>query len=240
MSTLLNKIRSMVLSGQLAPGERLTEMGLSRILGVSRTPIRNALLILETEGFLEVKGKRGYSVKQFSAEECVEALELRAALEGIAARKLAHRGVSQQTLSILNECLEQGDRLLDNQNLTDEDCDRFGEINLRFHQTIVQSGGSDILQSFVNRLNNVPFISPAAIVFEKNAPMYPLLYKAHGQHHDIVEAIREGDGSRAETLFREHAHGQKTSMFASTLKETRHSTKTRVSALEKMLLMGQD
>lgn len=219
MSSLLNKLRGMVLSGELAPGERVTEMELAERLGVSRTPVRSVLPALEAEGFLEVRGKRGYSVTRFSAEESAEALELRAALEGIAARNVAREGISEDALAILDDCLNEGDSLFRNQAFSDEDYDQYGRINLRFHQTIVKSGGTEILQSTVTRLSNMPFISPAAIVFEQGAPTYRLLQKAHDQHHDIVEAIRERDAARAEMLFREHAHGQKVSMFSTALRE---------------------
>lgn len=219
MSNLLNKVRTLVLSGELAPGERLTEIGLSEKLGVSRTPVRNVLPALKAEGLLEVTGKRGFSVKRFSAEESVEALELRAALEGMAASNLARKGASAETLQVLTDCLEQGDRLFQNQSFGEEECELFGEINMTFHETIIRAGGSDILLSFFERLNNVPFISPSTIVFEKGADVYGLLYKAHGQHHDILEAIKEGDAARAENLFREHAHGQRTSMFRTAIKK---------------------
>jgi GntR family transcriptional regulator of vanillate catabolism len=95
------------------------------------------------------------------------------------------------------------------------DEDRYGAINGRFHDLIVQSGGSALLQSLIERVNRAPFVSPETIVFDSEGQTraYILLLRAHGQHHAIVDAIRTRDGARAEMLFREHAHGQRLSMF---------------------------
>ena len=75
-------LREMILSGELAPGERITESGLAERLGISRTPVRNTLPALAAEGFLVPSGKRGFAVKEFTEEESLNALELRSALEG--------------------------------------------------------------------------------------------------------------------------------------------------------------
>lgn len=211
----LQTLRALILSGELAPGERLTESGLADRLGLSRTPIRNALPALAVEGFLEPAGKRGYAVKEFSEEESLRALELRAALEGIAAKNLANKGATPEVMAELEHCLSLGDELFKKHYVTFEDEDRYGEINARFHNIVVQNCGSPLLISFVERLNNIPFIDPSVVVFNKIGleRAFDLLFRAHGHHHAITEAILERDGTRAEALFREHGNAQRESMF---------------------------
>ena len=215
-SELLQKLRKMILSGELSPGDRITETGLAEKLGVSRTPIRNALPALEAEGFLETVGKRGLVIKQFSMEDCVKALDLRGNLEAIAARKLAYSGASKEVLIKLQFCLLQGDQLFQKRYLTFEDEELYGQMNAEFHQIIADNCGDDLLRSFIMRLNTVPFAAPSAIVFDQIGldRAFELLFRAHGQHHAITEAIQDKDGSRVEYIFREHANGQKESMFS--------------------------
>jgi len=95
----------MILSEELQPGARVTEKGFAAQLGVSRTPMRRILPILAAEGFLVTVGRRGYEVARFSENHGWEALELRALLEGQAARLLAQRGASVTVLGELQNCL---------------------------------------------------------------------------------------------------------------------------------------
>lgn len=211
----IQRIREMILTGELHAGERVTEIGLAERLNISRTPIRNALPALAAEGFLEPLSKRGYTVKIFSPEECLSALELRAVLEGHAARTLAEKENKTETLLALKECLEEGDRLFEKRHLKPEDEELYGQMNARFHNIIIEHAGSEITNIFIKRLNAVPFVAPSAIAF-KNLGLdkaYAHLFRAHGQHHAIVNAIRSGDGQRAEFLFREHGQAQVASLF---------------------------
>ncbi len=212
----LNRVREMILSGELAPGQRVTEEALADQLGVSRTPVRNILPTLASQGFLQPVGRRGYAVKEFSDTESWEALELRPLLEGQAGRLLAQKGASTETLAALDACLAAGDRLFNKRHLDREDEHQYGTMNGEFHRIIVVSCDSPMLKMFVDRLNLVPFVAPSVIVFDQVGyrRAFDLLFRSHGCHHAIVEAIRERDPARAEALFREHAHQQRFSMFS--------------------------
>ena len=213
---LATRIREMILQGQLKPGERLTETGLAERLGVSRTPIRSVLPSLAAEGFLKPVGQRGFAVAQFSDRESFEALELRALLEGRAARMVARDGPSAELLGQLELCLAQGDALFKTGTIGTEDRDAYGEMNERFHTLIVEAAGSPLLASMIERLNHIPFVTPSSPVFDESQTqaMFTLLFRAHGQHHALVDAIRDRDGARAEALFREHANAQRQSLSA--------------------------
>ncbi len=215
---LMNRVREMILSEVLAPGSRVTEQGLSAQLGVSRTPVRRILPILATEGFLRTVGRRGYEVATFSEHHGWEALELRAVLEGHAARLLAQHGANEAVLDELQSCLDEGDRLFEpitTRSFTREDDQKYGQMNERFHNILLEAAGLPLLKMFVDRLNLVPFVSPGVIVFDQGAGQrsFDLLFLAHGCHHAIVQAIRMRDGHRADALMREHAYQQRQSMF---------------------------
>ena len=213
--TLENRLKEMILREELKPGERLTEAALAQRLGISRTPIRNTLPRLAAEGFLRPVGKRGYVVSNFGEREIYDALDIRALLEGWAARNLAERGISAEILAELEDCLADGDALFEKHNLDREDELQYGLMNERFHRLIIEACDSQILSVFIERLNHVPFVAPSVIVFDQIGlrTAFALLHRAHGFHHAIVDAIRQRDGARAEFLFREHANHQRVSMF---------------------------
>lgn len=214
-SPLALKIKQMILTEELAPGERVTEVGLSERLGVSRTPIRSILPRLAAEGFLQPLGRRGYTVANFGDEELLDALDLRASLEGLAAAQLARRGADSEVLASLRYCLACGDKIFSKGHLSLEDEAAYGEMNEQFHDLIVGSAPASYLKSFVDRLNQVPFLAPGVIAFDRIGlhKAYEHLMLAHTTHHAIVEAIIERDAARVEALFREHGRQQRLSMF---------------------------
>lgn len=213
---IADRIREMILLGELRPGDRVTETGLAERLGLSRTPIRSVLPSLAAEGLLMTVGRRGFAVAQFSDRESFEALELRALLEGQAARMVAQKGASRKLLDQLDQCLAEGDALFDDGDGEPVDPAAYGEMNDRFHTLIVEGAGSSLLSSMIDRLNHVPFVAPASPVFQpgRSRSISRLLFVAHAQHHAIVEAIRGRDGARAEALFREHANAQRNNLTA--------------------------
>jgi GntR family transcriptional regulator of vanillate catabolism len=208
------RLREMVLRGELAAGERVPEAAVAKRLGLSRTPVRQALPALAQEGLLVAAGRRGYAVRRFAPQESLDALELRAALEGLAARAIAERGASPELLAALDACLAAGDAIFASGPLADEDELRYGTMNERFHDLIVTGAAKPLLADLAARCKRVPFVAPLTIAFDRSSlpEMDALLRYAHRQHHAIVDAIRARDGGRAEALFREHAFTQKKSM----------------------------
>src|ERR1700755_1634724 len=97
-------LRDLILSGSLRPGERISELQAVEITGVSRTPVRLALVRLEDEGLLHAIPSGGFMVKAFSERDILDSIELRGTLEGLAARFAAERGASARSLEPLKEC----------------------------------------------------------------------------------------------------------------------------------------
>ncbi|MDR8071386.1 GntR family transcriptional regulator [Burkholderia cenocepacia] len=209
------RLREMILRGELAPGERVREEEIASSLGTSRMPVRQALPALAEEGLLVPAGKRGYSVRAFTLESTLEALRLRAVLEGFAARVVAERGASKDLLIALRECLDEGDVLLETADLKEEHELAYADLNARFHSLILGATGMSLLETLTNRCNLVPFAAPSSVAFSnsRKRSMHDLLFYAHCQHHSIVRAIEARQPDRAEFLFREHALSQEESQM---------------------------
>jgi GntR family transcriptional regulator, vanillate catabolism transcriptional regulator len=208
------RIREMILRGSLKPGQRVAEAPLAEVLGMSRTPVRQALPLLAQEGLLMEHETRGYVVRAFTAADIVDAIELRAVLEGLAARRVAERGASKALLRDLQACLEDGDALLRKRRVEESDEALYADMNERFHTLILQEAGSSILNAALERNSRIPFAGAQALAFDKSNldQMYDMLHYAHRQHHHIVDAIESGQAARAETLMREHAIAVKESI----------------------------
>lgn len=199
-------LREWILGGALEPGERLSELVVVERLGVSRTPVRAALLRLEEEGLLEAIPSGGYAVRAFTDADIFDAIETRGTLEGLAARLAAERGPSPGALAPLKACLTELDALV----LADADDDTFSryvELNERFHQLLIGLAGSRVVARQIERAVALPFASPSAFV--KVQAVLPesrlILQIAQEQHRGVVEAIERREGARAEALMREHS-----------------------------------
>jgi GntR family transcriptional regulator of vanillate catabolism len=212
-------IREMILRSELLPGQRVAEAPLAVRLGMSRTPVRQALPLLAQEGLLLEHETRGFVVRAFTASDIVDAIDLRAALEGLAVRRLAERGVPKTTLGALQECLESGDAILRKRRVEDTDEARYADMNVRFHALIVAAAGSSLLSEALQRNNRIPFAGAQAVAFDRTHldRMYDMLAYAHRQHHAIVECLEAGHGARAEALMREHANATKSSLNVAAL-----------------------
>ncbi len=126
------RLREMILAGELPSGERITELAIVEKLGVSRTPIRAALMRLEQEGLLEALANGGYAVRIFSERDVSEAIELRGTLEGLSARLAAERGANAGALLEADACLREIDEVLARVALDDETFSRYVTLNQRF------------------------------------------------------------------------------------------------------------
>src|SRR5665213_1403181 len=135
-------LRDLILSGRLRPGERISELQAVDITGVSRTPVRMALVRLEDEGLLQAIPSGGFMVKTFSEREILDSIELRGTLEGLAARFTAERGVSARSLEPLKECLADIDRLVDREPISVDAFSAYVTLNARFHALLTELSGS--------------------------------------------------------------------------------------------------
>lgn len=197
-------IRDRILNGEYQPGAPLQEIPLSKELGVSRTPIREALSILSKEGLLEPGPKRSFKVKTFTLDEIWYAYELRGCLEGYACRHLAEVGMTPEVEQRLENCLREGDRLLE-QGLEASRQDEWLEMNNEFHAAIVEACSNPFLSNFVQQTHNVPLASARHVHwYSTDQRNFDLARKAHEHHHGIVAAIKARQSARAGFLMEEH------------------------------------
>ncbi len=214
LSEAIVRLREMILRGELVPGQRVAEAPVAEQLGVSRTPVRQALPLLAQEGLLTEHGTRGYVVRAFTPRDVLDAIDTRGVLEGLAARRIAEQGASKAFIRELRACLHDGDELLRKRRLEESDEAPYAEMNARFHGLILQEAGSVILSEALERNGRVPFAGPQALAFDRTnlEQMYNMIFHAHRQHHGIVDALERGESGRAEALMREHANAAKESI----------------------------
>lgn len=203
----LQRVRDLILTGDIEPGSRLTELALAERLGVSRTPIRAALQKLESEGLLDaMPNGRGYRLRQFSKADIWDAIEIHATMEGLAARMAAERGVEPALMEQARELLAGIDALLE-APLTTEAFTRYMACNEAFHALIGRMSGSPMVLRQLARANHHPFAAPGTFLLaQAHLPeARGELLRAQDQHHAIIDAIKRREGSRVEALVREHA-----------------------------------
>lgn len=199
-------IRELILDGTLQPGRRISELSVAERTGISRTPIRAALQRLEEEGLVETIPSGGFAVKSFSQQDVFDAIEIRGALEGLAARLAAERGSSSR-FGALQACIDELDGIVDGQAAGEEGFSAYVAANARLHALIVDLAESPTLKRQIDRAVSLPFASPSGFVMAQ-AQMpesHRTLVIAQDQHRCVVEAIVNREGARAQAVMQEHA-----------------------------------
>lgn len=189
-----SRVRRMILSGELAPGSRVTVRPLADRLEVSPTPIRTALAALERQGLLEIHEHRGYFVPNLGRDDMLEIYELREAVDSIASRRAAQSDSRADLIAVLESLLERQRRCVD-----EDDIDAYAELDVMFHEAIWHGSGNRRLVSVSDNLlgqvrigNNISARAPGR------------LESALTEHSAIVEALRQGDARAAESATRHH------------------------------------
>jgi GntR family transcriptional regulator of vanillate catabolism len=222
----LLSLRDLILAGELKAGDRISELSVVERLGVSRTPIRMALVRLEEEGLLELIPSGGFSVKAFSERDITDAIEIRGTLEGLCARLAAERGLTQSAIGNLKDCVAAIDALLSrHEEVTEELFSRYVGLNERFHALLIEFADSSVLARQMKRALNLPFASPNAFVrVQAELPQARMVMTIAQDHHRcVVRAIESREGSRAEAIMREHARlAMRNLEFALRSQRTRH------------------
>ncbi|MCT4683553.1 MAG: GntR family transcriptional regulator [Roseicyclus sp.] len=200
----LISLRQRILSGALSGGTRLFEVAVAEDLAISRTPVRAALAQLAEEGLLDRAKGGGFVVRSFDISDVEDTIELRGVLEGTAARFAAERGVTAAQLAEADEIIRNIDRLLSVERV---EMEKYSHWNSRFHDLLVRLSGSAALARELARVTALPFASPSAFLDDEThaGQLLGSLRVAHEQHRAIIDAIRNREGARAESLAREHA-----------------------------------
>src|SRR6202051_3406070 len=220
--SVMDLIREAILGGTVGAGERLNEVQLSKTLAVSRTPVRAALQALAGEGLLDYAPNRGFSVRDFPLPAIVDAYDIRAALEGVAARFAAERGLCAEEKALIERSLVAGDKLLERGSFEAGDLTIYRGINGDFHDTLLAAARNRMLGEMIRICHHVPVSSSRNIVaFEHRA-----VRRRHDDHHRIYEAIVAQEPWRAEMLMREHVSSVKASLIRSLAERKPDQTST--------------
>jgi DNA-binding GntR family transcriptional regulator len=203
-------LKSAVLSGRFTPGERLTEEHLAREMGISRTPVREALRKLESEGLIKALETRGFVVSRDSREEVEEIFDIRAVLEGFALRVISGR-VTEEVLGQLHGCIEKAEEALGRNRIDD-----VFHWNTRFH---------DLLHGFITdktRLHDMMVtMRKYVLLYRRDTLQYPDGgRRTVDGHRKIVLALRLRDPDLCERVMREHIQQAKEDAVQSLFEST--------------------
>lgn len=198
-------LRELLLDGVFKPRERVPELRLVEELGVSRTPLRIALMTLEHEGLLETLPGGGFVVREFTRTDIDDAIELRGVLEGTAARLAAERLESEDELEPLRDLCRELDAVVRSPSM-----DAFMDylrLNQDFHEGFLELAKSAQLTRALEHVLALPFAPPSALLMVHAAlpESWEILLVAQHQHHGLVDAIARREGARADGIAREHA-----------------------------------
>lgn len=180
------ELKMQILTGKIAPGSRMMEVELAESMGVSRTPIREAIKKLEQEGLVIIEPRKGAYASQISVKDMVDILEVRQDMEGLAAHMAAYRMTPKQMkeLEIIsvayNKAVEEG-------NMSD-----MIKFDTDFHNLIVESCNNSILTMMINQLQEL--LLRFRYVYYDNIKRAE---KMPSEHSMIMEAIKDGRSDAA-------------------------------------------
>jgi DNA-binding GntR family transcriptional regulator len=197
-------VRESILSGAERPGARLREEELAASIGVSRTPIREALRRLHAEGLVEILPNRGAVVVPWGEDELDEIFELRTLLEGYSARRAAGHATAEQLTELHGLCDTMD---LRTEHLTEEAYAEITDLNLRFHHVVHAAAANRRLHSLLAGIIQVPLVRHT---FHRYT--HEELTRSFAQHRELVEALAAGDPDWAESVMQCHVRAARASL----------------------------
>jgi DNA-binding GntR family transcriptional regulator len=189
-----DQLKAMILERRLVPGDKVFQDRLAQEMGVSRTPLVNALKVLEQEKLIKAIPRRGFFVRQFTGEEMIYIFELREVLEGLAARRAAEL-ITQAQIKQIQTFFEA---FTDLKHI--EDYSAYAREDRRFHNFITDLGGKEFLKSFLTSYN--------VVLFSYQVSSYGGLVRHPDEtlpeHLGIIKALKDKDSAKAEEIMRLH------------------------------------
>jgi DNA-binding GntR family transcriptional regulator len=187
-------IRQRIFSRALKPGERIDEQALARDFGISRTPLREALKVLQSEGLVKLVPRRGCFVAQLSEQDLDEIYALLCLLEGSCAGQAAQAAGAAdiKRLQRLTQRMAQA--------AAERNYKRYSEANMAAHEAIHELGGNRWQANMVGYLRSMCRLSPQSSV--ENVP--GRLEASLREHQELVSAIAARDAASAERIMRKH------------------------------------
>ena len=195
---VFNTLREAILKGELKPGERLMELQLAAKLGVSRTPIREAIRMLEQEGLAVTIPRKGAEVAKMTEKDMEDVLQIREALDELAA-KIACEQISEEQLEELVATMHEFEESTKTDNVK-----KIAEADVKFHDIIYQSTGNPKLVNMVNNLREQMY--RYRFEYIKDFSQHERLVE---EHKVIYESIVKKDKETASNMAKVHIDNQK-------------------------------
>ncbi len=187
------RLQQLIFSGIITPGDRMDERQLAELMGVSRTPLRQAISQLASLGVVEYRVYKGHFLRDFSSKEAHDLYEVRKALEGLAARTAA-KVASSSEIAALREVIERGDAAFERGDILE-----FEAADRSFHEMIAKMSGNEPL---VRQLKN---LSVGVQIVRHVANLdASLAMRTSQDRHDVLDAISARDPRAAEASLRAH------------------------------------
>jgi DNA-binding GntR family transcriptional regulator len=213
-------VREQLLSGEIKPGERLIEARIAADIGVSRTPVREALHSLELEGIIESIPRVGYTVSPTSIDEISEICEIRVYLEGLAAKWAMERSLNT-LISQLEKNIVESEEYASRGNVR-----LFVEHDARFHEIIAKMSGSRRLLELTQLLRR------HMLRYYMNSKP-DNVFRAIKGHKDIFEGFKRGDIGEVNDAMRRHLEQSRNDIVRFALKQHEVRTTSVISDVEK-------
>ena len=194
---VFNTLRQAILRGELKPGERLMEIQLANKLGVSRTPIREALRKLELEGLVNMVPRKGAEVADITEESLRDVLEVRKALEELSVQ-LACEKITEEEIEELKRVAERFKDTLDDQDVT-----KIAEADVAFHDVIYTATDNQKLILLLNNLREQMY--RYRVEYLKKEEAYPQLI---AEHEELIDNISKRNKEEATRIMCEHIDNQ--------------------------------
>ena len=201
---VFNTLRQAILKGELKPGERLMEIALAERLGVSRTPIREAMRKLEQEGLVVMIPRRGAQVANITEKDLNDVLEVRIALENVAIEKACAR-MTEEEMRRLWLAAKEFEHTIAEGNLV-----KLAEADVAFQEVIYQASDNKRLIQVLNNMREQ--IYRYRVEYLKEGETRDVLVK---EHEELTKAIRERDVERAKQLSFQHIENQRMAIMRS-------------------------
>ncbi len=190
----LNELRAKIFSGELSAGSDHLESELADLLEMSRTPVREAVLTLESQGLLEMRPRKGVRILPLSPDDMNEIYDVLTELESHAAERAAEAGHSTEDLSRLAQAIDDMDAAI-----LKEDLDAWADADDRFHKELVVLGGNSRIEAIVSMMSDQVRRARSTTLF-----MRPLPTKSNADHRVVYQAIRDGDPELARSTHKMH------------------------------------
>ncbi|MGN0711253.1 MAG: GntR family transcriptional regulator [Anaerovoracaceae bacterium] len=203
------ELKLQILTGKIEPGTRMMEVELAEDMGVSRTPIREAIRKLEKEGLVVIEPRKGAYASQISTEDMVDILEVRQTMEGMAA-EIAAKNVNPDQLKQIEETEELYSRAIKTGNTAD-----MIYYDAKFHKMIVEASNNKILLQLIEPLQEMALRFRYLYYDDsKRAAKMP------NEHQHIIEAIASGDSDKAKKAADNHIRNLKEAVVAGGVKQS--------------------